>query len=57
MNLSFKILGYEVATVSLDFPASEPAGTSAFKPVSRVSLLDRGVKWMSDQWVGRMLKH
>lgn len=54
MNLSFKILGFEVATVSLDFPASEPAAANA---VSKVSVLDKGMKWMSDKWIKGMMAH
>lgn len=55
MNLRFNVLGIEVARVELDIVEMSPSAknlTSNEPP----TLLDRGVKKMSDFWVRRMLK-
>lgn len=45
MTLSFKFLGFEIATIELALPASTDV---------RLTPVDRGVKGMSNWWVKRM---
>lgn len=60
MNISFRVLGYTLASIDVDVPEMpQPAiavpAAVAVPAVARPSLVDRGVKWVSRQYFRRMV--
>lgn len=49
MNLSFKVLGYEIWTLELELGEDTPEPP-------KVSLVDKAVGKVSKAWVGRMFR-
>lgn len=55
MRLSFKVFGFEVASLDLELPESDsPLPVAIAEPV--VGIFTKGAKWMSHQWVKAMMK-
>lgn len=62
MKVSFRVLGYTLASIDVDvpeMPLPAPAGAAVVAApaaaVARPSLVDRGVKWVSRQYFRRMV--
>lgn len=53
VKLSFRLFGYEVATLNLETDSVQPAQT--FIKNEHTSLLNTGVKKLSGFWVDRMM--